>query len=51
MHVLAAYPAAAPPLALLAGVLDHRYSTKELRRPPTMDDVLRQIDEGFRLAR
>lgn len=49
MHVLAAHPAAAPPLALLAGVLDHRYSTKELR--PTMDDVLRQIDEGFRLAR
>jgi len=51
MHVvLAAHPAAAPPLALLAGVLDHGYSTKELRRQ-TMDDVLRQIDEGFRLAR
>jgi hypothetical protein len=58
MHVLAAHPAAAPPLAFLAaagGVLDHhRYSTKELTPPTTttMDsNALRQIEEGFRLAR
>ena len=58
MHVLAAHPAAAPPLAFLAaagGVLDHhRYSTKDLTPPTTttMDsNALRQIEEGVRLAR
>ncbi|CAL5094220.1 unnamed protein product [Urochloa decumbens] len=44
MHVLAAHPG--PPLALLGGSLDHR--DKVLG--PTMDDVLSQIHEGFRLA-
>nr|CAB3461832.1 unnamed protein product [Digitaria exilis] len=48
MHVLAAHPA--PPLALLGG-LDHRDdNTKVLFVGPTMDDVLSQIEEAFRLA-
>ncbi|CAN6333512.1 unnamed protein product [Urochloa humidicola] len=45
MHVLAAHPG--PPLALLGG------SSLDLRDKlvgPTMDDVLSQIHEGFRLA-
>ncbi|CAN6328697.1 unnamed protein product [Urochloa humidicola] len=44
MHVLAAHPG--PPLALLGGSLDHR----DKLVGPTMDDVLSQIHEGFRLA-
>ncbi|CAN6338017.1 unnamed protein product [Urochloa humidicola] len=46
MHVLAAHPAG-PPLALLGGSsLDHHRD----KVGPTMDDVLSQIHEGFRLA-
>ncbi|KAJ1254170.1 hypothetical protein BS78_K309800 [Paspalum vaginatum] len=55
MHVLAAHPGPAPLPLLGAAALDHDHRRRDsiqqlLGRGPTMDDVLLQIHEGFRLA-